>query len=163
MQQLIISLDAQSFGKLATSSLDLQQGLFKNEADRVKSLIVAPKGSQILVADCTQIEMRILAALSSEPSWIQAFLENGDIHQLIAKQLQTFENSNKEFSEIQFRDYAKIISYSLMRGTSEQNISKVLKIPRQRIQSWMKFYRDTFCKVTKFLEEISEKGFRRGE
>ncbi|GJQ10399.1 hypothetical protein GpartN1_g2190.t1 [Galdieria partita] len=146
------------FGKLTTSHMDLEE-LFKE--DTMKSLVVAPRGFQILVADWSQLEMRILAALSKEISWIQEFLKGGDIHKFIANKLLISDN-NKELLDQQFREYAKILSYSVIRGTSERMISRELQVPQHSIKSWMELYHSNFPKVLKFLEENSEKSFQRG-
>ncbi|GJD10976.1 5'-3' exonuclease [Galdieria sulphuraria] len=144
------------FGKLATFPVNV------HELSKMKNLVVASQGFQILVADCSQMEMRILAALSKESTWIQVFLEEGDIHKFIAYKLFTWNNRSEKLSERQFREYAKVLSYGIIRGTSEQVISKELQVSRHDIKSWMELYRRSFSKVLQFLEETSEKSFQRG-
>jgi len=149
------SRSSSMFGKLIINNLDTR-GL-------VKSLVVAPQGYQIVVGDWTQIEMRILAALSKESSWIQVFIEQGDIHDFVANKLFRLERNDNQLPEHLFRTYAKILNFSILRGHSEQRISKELEIPRQRIKYWMELYCSSFPKVWQFLEEETvEKSFPRG-
>ena len=95
------------------------------------------EGHYWLSRDFSGQELRIMANLSREQTWIKAFLDNDDIHKATAVAIWGEENYNKEM-----RRAAKAINFGLLYGTGAASLSEQLNVSKEEAQSYI----DTFFK-----------------
>ena len=148
-------------GRLASSDPNLQNIPIRTpEGRKVREAFIAPKGSKILSADYSQIELRIMAHLSKDKRLIQAFKNNEDIHRITAAEI--FNTSLDAISNEQ-RRYAKVINFGLIYGMGPFSLAKNLNIERSAAQSYIERYFTQYPSVKKYMEDAKqfarEKGF----
>ena len=148
-------------GRLASSDPNLQNiPIRTTEGRKVREAFIAPKGSKILSADYSQIELRIMAHLSKDKRLIQAFKNNEDIHRITAAEI--FNASVDNISKEQ-RRYAKVINFGLIYGMGPFSLAKNLNIERSAAQKYIERYFTQYPSVKKYMEDAKqvarEKGF----
>ena len=148
-------------GRLASSDPNLQNIPIRTpEGRKVREAFIAPKGSKILSADYSQIELRIMAHLSKDKRLIQAFKNNEDIHRITAAEI--FNTSLDTITKEQ-RRYAKVINFGLIYGMGPFSLAKNLNIERSAAQNYIERYFTQYPSVKKYMEDAKqfarEKGF----
>src|SRR5438105_8389458 len=103
-------------GRLASNDPNLQNIPVRTpEGRRIREAFVAPRGSKIVSADYSQIELRIMAHLSGDRSLIDAFARGEDVHRHTASEV--FDTPAGDVTSEQ-RRYAKVINFGLIYGMS---------------------------------------------
>ena len=148
-------------GRLASSDPNLQNIPIRTlDGRKVREAFIAPKGSKILSADYSQIELRIMAHLSKDKRLIQAFKNNEDIHRITAAEI--FNTSIDNITNEQ-RRYAKVINFGLIYGMGPFSLAKNLNIERSAAQNYIERYFTQYPSVKKYMEDAKqvarEKGF----
>lgn len=147
-------------GRLSSSNPNLQNIPIRTEEGRkVRKAFVAPDGSQIMAADYSQIELRIMAHLSQDENLLGAFNNNVDVHSQTASQV--FDTALDEVTGEQ-RRAAKAINFGLMYGMSAFGLSKQLHISRKEASNYMKQYFAQYPKVKGFIDSVKEKAAEQG-
>lgn len=137
-------------GRLSSSDPNLQNIPARGElGKRCRQAFIPDHGNLFLSADYSQIELRILAHLSEDPTLIETFLQDRDIHQDTA--LQVFGETSSLFPEEQ-RRRAKIINFSIIYGTSAFSLAKELGTSTSEAQEFIDLYFAKYPKVREFLE-----------
>ena len=117
-------------GRLSTSNPNLQAIPIRTELGReIRSAFVAEPGHQLLSADYSQIELRILAHVSGEPKLREAFARGEDIHTATAAEVLGKDPATLTKGE---RAIAKMINFGIVYGISAFGLSENLEIPRER-------------------------------
>ena len=146
--------------RLASSDPNLQNIPIKTkEGRRVREAFVAPKGSKILSADYSQIELRIMAHLSQDTRLIEAFKNNEDIHKITAAEI--FGTKVNNISNEQ-RRYAKVINFGLIYGMSIFGLAKNLNIERSAAQNYIDRYFSQYPFVRKYMEDTKQSAKEKG-
>ena len=148
-------------GRLSSSNPNLQNIPVKSELGRgIRRAFVAEPGYQILSADYSQIELRVMAHLARDPVLMEAFLKEEDIHQRTAQEVF---GADLEMSPQARRRRAKVINFGIMYGLSAFGLSKSLKIDRksaqQFIDSYFARYKGVKTWIDRTLEEVYDKGY----
>ena len=148
-------------GRLSSSNPNLQNIPVKSELGRgIRRAFVAEPGYQILSADYSQIELRVMAHLARDPVLMEAFLKEEDIHQRTAQEVF---GADLEMSPQARRRRAKVINFGIMYGLSAFGLSKSLKIDRksaqQFIDSYFTRYKGVKTWIDRTLEEVYDKGY----
>ncbi|HLB17286.1 MAG TPA: DNA polymerase I, partial [Burkholderiales bacterium] len=103
-------------GRLASNDPNLQNIPVRTpEGRRIREAFVAPPGHQIVSADYSQIELRIMAHISEDRGLLEAFARGEDIHRATAAEI--FGRDPREVSSEE-RRYAKVINFGLIYGMS---------------------------------------------
>jgi DNA polymerase I len=138
-------------GRLSSSNPNLQNiPVRRAEGREIRRAFVAGEGfSQLLVADYSQIELRIMAHLSGDEGLLEAFRAEEDIHATTAAKV--FELP-LEMVDGALRDRAKAVNYGLAYGLSAYGLSQQLGIPPDEAQEIIDAYFVRFPKVRSFLE-----------
>ena len=147
-------------GRLSSSDPNLQNIPVRGDLGRRFRQAFIPEDNHLyLSADYSQIELRVLAHLSEDPSLVETFLKDHDIHQETAKQV--FGNSSLYPEE--HRRRAKIINFSIIYGASAYSLAKELETSISEAQKFINLYFEKFPKVAEYLEkrveEAQEKGY----
>jgi len=140
-------------GRLSSSDPNLQNIPARGEwGQRIRSAFVPQRqGWQILAADYSQVELRILAHLSADPELIRAFNEELDIHQATADELGIE------------RGAAKAVNFGIIYGISDFGLAKQLKIKRTEAAKYIDKYfaKHTGVKafIARTIKEAHENGY----
>lgn len=141
-------------GRLSSQDPNLQNIPIKTEQGRnVRNAFIAPAGYKILCFDYSQIELRIMAHLSQDPTLISSFNNDLDIHNQTASKL--FNISPEDVSQNQRRQ-AKIINFGLLYGMSGFGLAKQLRCDQNTANEFIENYFSSFPKVKSFIEQIKQ-------
>ena len=141
-----------STGRLSSSDPNLQNIPIRTEdGRRIRQAFESSKGYQLISADYSQIELRVMAHLSKDEGLIKAFQEGQDIHSSTASEV--FEVNIKEVNSDQRRN-AKAINFGLIYGISAFGLSKQLGINRNLAAEYMDIYFSRYPGVRKYMEKI---------
>jgi DNA polymerase-1 len=148
-------------GRLSSSSPNLQNIPVRgDEAKDVKSAFTASPGNVLVGADYSQIELRLLAHFSGEPSLVQAYKDGKDFHALTASEL--LGKPIEEVTPAERRD-AKAVNFGIIYGMSDFGLSESLSIPRRMAKEYIDRYFSTYPAVRAYLDQTikdaKEKGF----
>lgn len=147
-------------GRLSSSDPNLQNIPIRNEEGRrIRKAFIARPGYQIIAADYSQIELRIMAHLSGDLGLISAFKEGRDIHRSTAAEI--FGVSLDEVTAEQRRS-AKAINFGLIYGMSAFGLSRQLGIARGEAQQYMDVYFQRYPGVQSFMTDIRETAKTQG-
>ncbi|MAP32907.1 MAG: DNA polymerase I [Rickettsiales bacterium] len=139
-------------GRLSSSDPNLQNIPIRTEdGRRIRQAFEAPKGYQIISADYSQIELRVMAHLSKDEGLIRAFKEGEDIHTRTASEV--FGVTLKEVESDQRRS-AKAINFGLIYGISAFGLSRQLGINRNLAAEYMDIYFSRYPEVRRYMEKI---------
>ena len=147
-------------GRLSSSDPNLQNIPIRNEEGRrIRQAFIAREGYQILAADYSQIELRIMAHLSGDKGLTTAFAEGKDIHRATAAEI--FGLPLDEVTSEQRRS-AKAINFGLIYGMSAFGLSRQLGISRADAAKYMNLYFERYPNVQTFMTDIQEKAKAQG-
>jgi len=139
-------------GRLSSSDPNLQNIPVRGEMGRrIRETFIAEAGHHILSADYNQIELRILAHLSSDPQLIAAFQKGEDVHTQTAVEL--FGLSKEEITQ-EMRRAAKTVNFGIIYGISPFGLSNNLGVSMKEAKRYIELYFDHFRGVKHFFEEI---------
>jgi DNA polymerase I len=139
-------------GRLASSNPNLQNIPVRREEGReIRRAFVAGEGfDTLLVADYSQIELRIMAHLSRDEGLIEAFASDEDIHATTAAKVFDMPLEHVDGA---LRDRAKAINYGLAYGLTAYGLSQQIGIPPSEAQEIVDAYMERFPKVDEFLQQ----------
>ena len=141
-------------GRLSSSEPNLQNIPIRRELGRdIRRGFVPRAGSQLLAADYSQIELRLLAHLSGDPAFVEAFRSGGDIHRQTAAVI--FDVPLAEVTS-EMRARAKTINFATIYGQGPHALSRQLKITHAEAKEFIETYFVRFAKVREFLDETVE-------
>jgi DNA polymerase I len=138
-------------GRLSSSDPNLQNiPVRTQEGRRIRKSITAKNGHKIISADYSQVELRIMAHLSGDPTLINAFKNKQDIHSATAAEI-----FNKAMSSITTEDRrkAKAVNFGLIYGMSAFGLAKQLQIPRNEAQEYIDIYFQRYPKVLDYMNQ----------
>jgi DNA polymerase-1 len=142
-------------GRLSSSDPNLQNiPIRTEEGKKIREAFVPRAGWQMISADYSQIELRILAHYSNDEILIKAFEEGEDIHTRTATEVfQVFPS----FITHDLRRQAKIINFGIIYGMSPFGLSKSLGISQKMAKTYIDNYFNRYRGVKEFIEQtISE-------
>ncbi|MEY2698011.1 MAG: polymerase [Pseudomonadota bacterium] len=147
-------------GRLSSADPNLQNiPIRTEEGRRIRQAFIAPPGTQILAADYSQIELRIMAHFSQDPRLIEAFLTGGDVHQQTAAEV--FGVSPEDVTKDQRRS-AKAINFGLIYGMSAFGLAKQLGVDRSVAQAYIDRYFDRYPGVKAFMDRTRDRAKELG-
>ena len=148
-------------GRLSSSDPNLQNIPIRTAAGReIRRAFVAPPGSKLIVADYSQIELRILAHLSDDEALIAAFAQGQDIH--LATAAKIFGVSPDLVSH-QMRNAAKRINFALLYGMAAFTLGKDLGVSTSEAKTYVDSYFSQFPRVRGCLDAILEQARKTRE
>lgn len=137
-------------GRLSSSEPNLQNIPVRSEEGRlIRRAFIAPPEHVLLTADYSQIELRIMAHLSQDPSLLNAFAKGWDIHAATASEI--FSVPLEDVSKEQ-RRRSKAVNFGLIYGMSAFGLAKQLGVSRQDAQSYIDLYFQRYPGVLDYME-----------
>jgi DNA polymerase-1 len=138
-------------GRLSSSDPNLQNiPIRTSEGRRIRQAFIAEEGYSLVAADYSQIELRIMAHLSSDASLLKAFAEDRDIHQATAAEVLGLPAG--EVSADQRRS-AKAVNFGLIYGMSAFGLARQLGISRGDAQRYVDLYFQRYPGVKRYMDE----------
>lgn len=136
-------------GRLSSTDPNLQNIPIRTELGRkIRAAFTAPEGYELVSADYSQIELRVLAHLSQDPVLLDAFQTGQDIHTRTA--MEIFEVSAADLTR-EHRTRAKAVNFGVIYGQGDSGLSKVLSIPRVEASNFIAAYFRRYQGVRKFM------------
>jgi DNA polymerase-1 len=147
-------------GRLSSSDPNLQNiPVRTEEGRRIRQAFVARPGCVLLAADYSQIELRIMAHLSSDPGLLNAFAAGADVHRATAAEV--FGVAPEQVSNDQRRS-AKAINFGLIYGMSAFGLARQLGIARGAAQEYIDLYFERYPGVRAYMEATREQAREQG-
>jgi DNA polymerase-1 len=137
-------------GRLSSSDPNLQNIPIRRELGRdIRRGFVAPEGWRLLVADYSQVELRLLAHLSGDPAFVSAFSSGGDIHRQTAAVIFGVPLDDVT-SEMRAR--AKTINFATIYGQGANALARQLKLSHAEARDFIATYFERFGGVRSYLD-----------
>lgn len=147
-------------GRLSSVDPNLQNIPVRGELGReLRRFFCAPEGRVLVDADYSQIELRLLAALSGDENMIAAFSEGADIHASTASQV--FHVPITEVTP-QLRSRAKAVNFGIIYGIGDYSLSQDLGISRREAAEYIERYLAAYPGVARFLATTVENAHASG-
>ena len=153
---------ATATGRLSSTEPNLQNIPIKTENGRkIRKVFVSSSEDYVLVdADYSQIELRVLAHISGDEKFIDAFIKNEDIHTRTASEV--FNVPLDEVTSL-MRGRAKAVNFGIVYGISDFGLSRDLKITKKEAKVYIESYFARYPKVKQYMDDIvaqaKEQGF----
>ncbi len=141
-------------GRLACTNPNIQQIPHEDEFRRC---FVAEEGNTLVIADYSQIELRILAEVSDDPAFVTAFQKGEDLHRVTAATM--YGVPMDEVTKEQRSD-AKRINFGLMYGRGARSLSAQLGTDEERGRQLIDEYFANYPKVQRFLQRTANRAMR---
>jgi len=149
-----------STGRLSSTNPNLQNIPIRSaEGRRIRQAFVAREGYQLVAADYSQIELRIMAHLSGDEGLLNAFAQGLDIHQATAADI--FGIALDQVTTEQRRS-AKAVNFGLIYGMSAFGLAKQLNVSRGVAQEYINLYFARYPGVLQYMENTKEKAKETG-
>ena len=147
-------------GRLSSTDPNLQNIPIRTELGRrIRAAFVAPPGYQLVSADYSQIELRVLAHLSQDEVLCESFRTGEDVHQRTA--MEIFEVKAEDLTR-EMRTRAKAVNFGVIYGQGDSGLSKVLGISRAEASNFIAAYFRRYQGVRSFMTATLERA-RAGE
>lgn len=147
-------------GRLSSTHPNLQNIPVRTaEGRRIREAFVAPSGFQLLSADYSQIELRLLAHLSQDEVLIDAFCKGRDIHLQTASEV--FEVPLEQVTSEQ-RSAAKAINFGIVYGISSFGLAKGINLTRVQAQAYIDSYFRRYPRVKSYLDQLVDTARSQG-
>lgn len=148
-------------GRLASSDPNLQNIPVRSEAGRkIRKAFVPRSGFTLLSCDYSQIELRVMAALSQDATMIEAFQNGADIHTITAAKVFGIP---PEAVTSDMRRTAKMVNFGIIYGISAFGLSQRLAIPRAEAAGIIDAYFREYPAIREFMDrtvnEARESGY----
>jgi DNA polymerase-1 len=141
-----------STGRLSSDSPNLQNIPIRTELGaRIRDAFTASPGRKLVVADYSQIELRILAHMTGEPALVESFEKGEDIHTRTASEIF---DVRMESVTSELRRRAKMVNFGILYGISGFGLATRLgNVHPAEAERYIKRYLERYPKVTEFIEE----------
>ncbi len=148
-------------GRLSSSNPNLQNIPIRTELGReIRAAFIPPPGWKLVVADYSQIELRLLAHMSGDPVLVDAFQHGEDIHTRTAAEVF---GVNAAFVTPEMRRGAKAVNFGIVYGQTAFGLASALGIPKNEADKYIKAYFTRYSGVKTFIEstvaEVRAKGY----
>lgn len=152
---------ATATGRLSSNNPNLQNIPIRTaEGRRIRAAFIgSSEGDKIMSCDYSQIELRLMAALSGDSVMLEAFREGKDIHRATAAKV--FHESEDAVTDDQRRK-AKTANFGIIYGISAFGLSERLGIPRGEAKDLIDGYLRTYPGVDAFIKRSVEQARERG-
>jgi DNA polymerase I len=147
-------------GRLSSVNPNLQNIPIRTNLGReIRKAFVAKENWELVSADYSQIELRILAHISNDAALVEAFQSDSDVHARTAAEV--FEVKESEVTDLQ-RRAAKMVNYGIAYGLSPHGLAIRLNISREEAKSIIDRYFARFTGISQYIESTLERARKVG-
>lgn len=147
-------------GRLSSSEPNLQNIPVKDEDGKsIRSIFVPAPGKLFLASDYSQIELRIMAHMSQDPSLIMAFRNNEDIHRRTAAEI--FGCPLEEVTP-ELRSKAKAVNFGIIYGISDFGLARNTGVSREEARQFIDTYFQRYPRVKEYMDRAIGEARRTG-
>jgi DNA polymerase-1 len=147
-------------GRISAESPNLQNIPLRTPGGReFRRAFIPAEGCELLVADYSQIELRLLAHLAKDPGLIEAFQRDADVHSTTASKV--FGVPEAEVAPFQ-RRFAKVVNFGLAYGMEAYGLAQRMDIPTDQAREILDAYFASFPNVRSFMESTVKEARSRG-
>jgi DNA polymerase-1 len=148
-------------GRISSDSPNLQNIPVRTELGaRIRDAFTASPGRKLVVADYSQIELRILAHMTREPALIESFISGEDIHTRTAAEVF---DVRMESVTPELRRRAKMVNFGILYGISGFGLaSRLGNVHPTEAERYIKRYFERYPRVTEFMRETLEEAEELG-
>ena len=131
----------------------------KAEGKQIRKMFIASEGNELVCADYSQIELRLMAQFSGDETMLHAFNNNVDIHATTASKVFGVP---LEMVTADMRRQAKAVNFGIIYGISDFGLSEDLGIPVYKARDFIAGYFATYPKVKEYMEKCVEVAKEKG-
>ncbi len=147
-------------GRLSSTNPNLQNIPVRSPmGEKVRKAFIAKPGKILLSADYSQVELRLLAHFSEDPTMLKSFQDDLDIHTQTASEVLDLPLSQVTSAD---RSMAKTVNFGLMYGQSSFGLASTLKISRTAAKLYIDKYFTRFNSIKTFLDTLKDKAEQTG-
>jgi len=147
-------------GRLISTDPDLQRTpVHTPEGKRIREAFIAPPGKQLVVADWSQIELRLLAHVTGDANLVEAFSQGQDVHRRTAGQI--FSVPLEAVTSVQ-RNIGKTINFATIYGQGPSALAQMLGIASKDARRYIDAYFVYYGGVRDWLEATKEEALKTG-
>ena len=147
-------------GRLSSTDPNLQNIPVKGDYGlRIREAFIAPPGHQLLCADYSQVEPRILAHLSQDPRLLQVFEKGEDIH--MATAMEIFNLPAGEVTR-EMRRAAKSVVFGIVYGISPFGLASNIGVPQADAKKYIETFFEKFAAVRALMDRNIDGGKTKG-
>ncbi len=147
-------------GRLSCTEPNLQNIPVREELGKQIRKAFKPENDILLSADYSQIELRILAHISSDETLIKAFNDGADIHRKVASDIYGIDEENITKAQ---RKTAKAVIFGIVYGISGFGLGENLHITRKEADMFINKYYEYYPSVRKYMDDIIKEAKDTGE
>jgi len=147
-------------GRLSSVDPNLQNIPVRTDLGaEIRACFVAEDGCKLVVADYSQIELRLMALLSQEPALLDAYHRGEDVHRVTAAAVAGI--APEEVTKRQ-REHAKATNFGIMYGLSAFGLSEQVEIPVEEAKAFIDAYFAKYPKVREFRDSVIAQATKDG-
>jgi DNA polymerase-1 len=151
---------ATTTGRLSSTNPNLQNIPIRTEIGRpVRACFVAEQGAQLLSADYSQVELRVLAHVAEEEVLKEIFRAKEDVHAATAAEVFDIAREDVDVGQ---RSKAKMVNFGIVYGLTGFGLADRLNIPRKEGEEFVSRYLERFPAVRAFRERVVERAQEEG-
>ncbi|MBL3580896.1 DNA polymerase I [Oleidesulfovibrio alaskensis] len=151
---------ATATGRLSSSQPNLQNIPVRGPmGQRMRRCFTAAPGNKLVAADYSQIELRVLAHVSADPTLIESFTRNEDIHSRTAGLL--YDVTAADVTPDQRRN-AKTINFGLIYGMGPQKLAQELKVTLNEAKEFIERYFSKLSHLKEFYDNVEQSAREHG-
>ena len=141
-----------STGRLSSSNPNLQNIPVRTElGGEIRACFVAEEGRRLVVADYSQIELRLMAFLAQEPALLEAYRRGEDVHRVTAAAVAGIPQEQVTKRQ---RERAKATNFGIMYGLSAYGLSEQVDMDVEEARAFIDAYFAKYPKVKEFRERV---------
>ncbi|MEO0757075.1 MAG: DNA polymerase I [Cyanobacteria bacterium J06648_16] len=145
-------------GRLSSSNPNLQNIPVRTAFSRqIRQAFIPQAGWQLVAADYSQIELRILTHLSQEPVLLEAYQTGQDVHRLTAQLLL-----DKDEISADERRLGKIINFGVIYGMGAQRFAREAGVSRTEAKTFIDRFNDRYSQVFEYLQQMEREAIAQG-
>ncbi|NGP86910.1 DNA polymerase I [Fodinibius halophilus] len=149
-------------GRLSSSNPNLQNIPIRTKRGReIRKAFIADEGYQLLSADYSQVELRVIASIAEDENMMEAFNNDEDIHSRTAKEI--FELDDIEDVTSNHRRKAKEVNFGIPYGVSAYGLANRLNISNEEGKEMIEQYFERFPGIQEYIDEtknfVKENGY----
>ena len=147
-------------GRISSAEPNMQNIPVRKEIGRnMRKFFVAKDGYELVDADYSQIELRVLACVCGDENMQQAFLSGKDIHRSTAAQVFDLP---EDFVSDEMRRAAKAVNFGIIYGIGPFSLSKDIGVSVAEAKQYIKNYLANYPKVSQFMDKTVQDGISNG-